>query len=76
MNSISGSAVAGINSGLANLASDAQLVAQSVASPQQDALSLVNALVGSLDAKLQVEANAQVLSTANQTLGSLIDTFA
>jgi hypothetical protein len=76
MNSISGSAVAGINGGLASLASDAQVVAQSVASPQQDALSLVNAIVGSLDAQLQVEANARVLSTANQTIGSIIDTFA
>jgi hypothetical protein len=75
MNSISSSAVAGINSGLASLATDAQLVAQSV-SPQQDALSLVNAIVSSLDARLSVEANAQVLSTANQTIGSLIDTFA
>jgi hypothetical protein len=75
MNSISGSAVAGINSGLASLATDAQLVAQSV-SPQQDALALVNAIVNSLDARLSVEANAKVLSTANQTIGSLIDTFA
>jgi hypothetical protein len=75
MNSISDSAVAGINSGLASLATDAQLVAQSV-SPQQDALSLVNAIVSSLDARLSVEANAKVLSTANQTIGSLIDTFA
>ena len=75
MNSIPGSAVAGINSGLASLATDAQLVAQSV-SPQQDALALVNAIVNSLDARLSVEANAKVLSTANQTIGSLIDTFA
>jgi hypothetical protein len=75
MNSISGSAVAGINSGLANLATDAQTIAQSV-SPAQNALSLVNALVDSLDQRLAVEANAKVLSTANQMVGSLIDTFA
>jgi hypothetical protein len=75
MNSISGSAVAGINSGLANLATDAQTIAQSV-SPAQNALSLVNALVDSLDQRLAVEANARVLSTANQMVGSLIDTFA
>jgi hypothetical protein len=75
MNSISGSALAGINSGLANLAQDAQVVAQSV-SPAGNALSLVNALVDSLDQRLAVEANAKVLATANQTIGSLIDTFA
>jgi hypothetical protein len=75
MNSISGSALAGINSGLANLATDAQTVAQS-ASGAQDALSLVNALVDSTVQRLSVEANAKVLATADQTLGSLIDTFA
>jgi flagellar basal body rod protein FlgG len=75
MNSIASSAVSGINSGLANLAQDAQLVAQSV-SPASNALSLVNALVDSIDQRLAVEANAKVLSTANQTIGSLIDTFA
>lgn len=75
MNSISGSALAGINSGLANLAQDAQVVAQSV-TPSANGMSLTHALVDSLDQRLAVEANAKVLATANQTLGSLIDTFA
>jgi flagellar basal body rod protein FlgG len=74
MNSISGSALSGINSGLANLASDAQLVAQSV-SPQSGQ-SLVGAMVDSLNARLSVEANVKVLDTADQTVGSLIDAFA
>jgi hypothetical protein len=75
MNSISGSALAGINSGLANLAQDAQLVAQSV-TPSGSGTSLTNAMVDSLAQRLAVEANAKMLATANQTLGTLIDTFA
>ena len=74
MNSITGSALSGINTGLANLTQDAQLVAQSVTPSGSD--SLTAALIDTLEQQLAVEASAKVLSTANQTIGSLIDTFA
>jgi hypothetical protein len=75
MNSITGSALSGINTGLANLMQDAQLVAQSV-TPSGGGNSLTAALVDSLEQQLAVQASARVLATANQTLGTLIDTFA
>jgi hypothetical protein len=75
MSSISGSALSGINSGLAGLAQDAQLVAQSATS-SADSSSITDAMVDSLQQRLGIEASARVLSAENQTLGTLIDLFA
>lgn len=75
MSSITGSALSGINSGLAGLAQDAQQVAQSATS-SGDTVSITNALVDSQQQKLSIEASAKVLSTQDQMLGSLIDAFA
>jgi hypothetical protein len=75
MSSISGSALSGINSGLANLAQDAQVIAQSVTT-SGDTDSMTNALVDSLQQQLGIEASAKVLSAENQTVGTLIDVFA
>jgi hypothetical protein len=75
MNSVTGSAISGISTGLANLRQDAQAVAQSVM-PSGGGNSLTAALIDTLEQQLAVEASAKVLSTANQMLGTLIDTFA
>jgi hypothetical protein len=74
MNGIS-SAVAGINSGLANLASDAQVVAAQLVGADNGA-SVVGALVDATQQRLAVDASAKVLASEDQTLGSLIDVFA
>jgi hypothetical protein len=55
----------GINRGMANLAQDAQTVAQG--GPVTDAL------VDAQQQKLDVEASATALSIADQTLGTLLD---
>ena len=75
MSSISGSAFSGINSGLAGLAQDAQLVAQS-ATGSGDSSSITGAMVDSVQQQISIEASAEILSAANQMLGSLIDVFA
>ena len=69
------SAVTGIDNGIANLNQDAQSVAQSV-SPSGDLGSLIAVLINSLEQKVGIDASASVLSTANQTLGSIIDVTA
>jgi hypothetical protein len=60
----------GINQGMANLARDAQAVAQgSVANGN----GVTDALVDAQQQKLDVEASVKALEIANQTLGTLID---
>jgi len=75
MNGIS-SAVAGINSGLANLASDAQALAAQSVGVSNTGTSVVGALVDAMQQRLAVDASAKVLATEDQALGSLIDVFA
>jgi hypothetical protein len=66
------SAQLGIRRGLSGLDRDAQVVANgSLASGDTDAT--VGALVDSLQQRLVVEASARMLSTVDQTLGTLID---
>lgn len=89
MNSISGvvgvgadpmqTALIGIDRGLAGLARDANQVAQAlVPSPASGASSdqLTNALVDSLQQRLLIAASADMLSSGNQALGTLIDVTA
>jgi hypothetical protein len=66
------SAQLGIRRGLSGLDRDAQVVANgNIASDGAD--GVVGALVDSLQQRLLVEASARMLSTADQTLGTLID---
>jgi hypothetical protein len=67
------SAQLGIARGIAGLNRDAQVVAQSVTGSGGD---LTAALVGSLQEKLSVEANARVLTVSDQMLGTLLDVMA
>ncbi len=66
------SAELGIQRGMSGLNRDAQVVANgNMASDNIDAMT--DALVDSLQQKLVVEASARMLSTADKTLGTLID---
>jgi hypothetical protein len=66
------SAQLGISRGMHGLARDEQTVADSLATPAgTDALP--GALVDSLQQKLLVEASARMMSTVDETLGTLID---
>jgi hypothetical protein len=67
------SAQLGIARGIAGLNRDAQVVAQSVTGSGGD---LTAALVGSLQEKLSVEANARVLTVSDQMQGTLLDVMA
>jgi hypothetical protein len=64
------SAQLGINRGLAGLDQDARVVANG-ASGDIDAVT--GALVDSLQQRLMVEASVRMLSTVDQTLGTLVD---
>lgn len=66
------SAQLGISRGMNGLARDEQAVADSLATPAgTDALP--GALVDSLQQQLLVEASARMMSTVDETLGTLID---
>jgi hypothetical protein len=65
------SAQLGIQRGLSGLDRDAQAVAGGAAT--DDVGALTGALVDALQQRLAVEASARMLSTADKTLGSLID---
>ena len=64
------SAQSGISRGLAGLDQDAQVVAGGVSG---DVGALTGALVDALQQRVAVEASARMLSTADQTVGTLID---
>ena len=66
------SAQLGISRGMNGLARDAQTVAESLSNPA-GADSLTGALVDSLQQQLNVELSARMMSTADQTLGTLLD---
>jgi hypothetical protein len=66
------SAQLGISRGMNGLARDEHTVADSLDTPA-GADSLPGALVDSLQQKLLVEASARMMSTVDQTLGTLID---
>ena len=59
-------AQSGINQGMANLARDAQAIAQG-------SDGVTNALVDAQQQKLDVEASVKALEIADQTLGTLLD---
>jgi hypothetical protein len=65
------SAQLGISRGQAGLDQDAQVVANGGAAGNDDAVT--GALVDALQQRLLVEASVQMLSTADQTLGTLVD---
>jgi len=62
------SAQSGIRRGLAGIDRDAQAVANGA-----DVGDVTGALVDSLQQRLLVEASARMLSTVDQTLGTLVD---
>jgi hypothetical protein len=64
------SAQLGIGRGLAAIGQDAQVVANGVGG---DVDAVAGALVDALQQRLLVEASVQMLSTADQTLGTLVD---
>ena len=64
------SAQSGIRRGLAGLDQDAQVVASDVSG---DVGALTGALVDALQQRVVVEASARMLSTVDQTMGTLID---
>ena len=69
------SAQLGISRGMNGLARDEQTVADSLSTPAgTDSLS--GALVDSLQQQQLVEASARMMSTADQTLGTLLDVTA
>ena len=63
------SAQSGISRGLAGIDRDAQAVANGAAGDGD----VTGALVDSLQQRLLVEASARMLSTVDQTLGTLVD---
>ena len=66
-----------LNSGLATLSNGSQLLnqdAQQIANPGNQ--SLIAPLAGLSQANLLAEAGADVIRTADQALGSLLDVFA
>jgi hypothetical protein len=65
----------GISRGMSGLARDEQTVADSLSTPAGSA-SLTGALVDSLQQQLLVQASARMMSTADQTLGTLLDVTA
>ena len=65
------SAQLGIQRGVSGLDRDAQVVANGSTSDNTDAA--IGALVDSLQQRVAVEASARMLSTVDQTLGTLID---
>jgi hypothetical protein len=64
------SAQSGISRGVAGLDQDAQVVAGGVSG---DVGALTGALVDALQQRVVVEASARMLSTVDQTVGTLID---
>ncbi|TJY60999.1 hypothetical protein E4T66_10185 [Sinimarinibacterium sp. CAU 1509] len=66
-------AVSSIYSGLKQFDAAAQAVASGGVSDNRE---LTEALVSGQQARQQIEASAKVLSTADETLGTLIDRFA
>src|SRR5579862_5878623 len=64
------SAELGISRGLAGIDQDARVVANGVSG---DIDAVTGALVDSLQQRLMVEASVQMLSTVDQTLGTLVD---
>ena len=65
------SARQGIQCGMSGLDRDAQAVASAGVSGNTD--TMTDALVDSIQRKVMVRASARMLSTADQTLGSLLD---
>lgn len=66
------SATLGINRGLQGLAQNAQTIAHANVEPD-NLQSLTGAMVDSLQNRLAVELNAKMITTADQTLGTLLD---
>jgi hypothetical protein len=69
------SAQLGISRGMNGVARDAQTVADSIMTPAGTD-SIPGALVDSLQQKLLVAASARMMSTVDETLGTLIDVTA
>lgn len=67
------SAVSGIMRGVNGLRHDAATVASAASFDQKDAGDFATPLVDAIGNRLQVEASAKLLKTADAMLGSLID---
>lgn len=70
--SVLNNGVTGIQKGLSNMNKASAEIAQ-VATAEDPAMDLTESAVSLLQSKLQVEANAKVLQTASDTMGSIID---
>lgn len=70
--SVLNNGVTGIQKGLSNMNKASAEIAQ-VATSEDPAADLTSSAVSLLESKLQVEANAKVLKTASDTMGSIID---
>lgn len=69
---VMGNGLAGIQNGFNTLNKASAQIAQ-VGVSQDPTQDLTEGAISLLQGKLQVEASAKVLSTVNQTLGSIID---
>jgi len=66
--------LAGIQNGLANMNGHAQRIAQyGTTEGPKDLGGVAEDMVGLKQSELQVKASAQVVKSANETLGSLLD---
>lgn len=73
INSAFGNAVAGIQQGMRGLDRNASEIAGAARGEGQD---IAQPLVESREHKLQVEASARMVSTIDETIGSLLDEMA
>lgn len=72
VNSAHNSALAGIQSGMQGLDSNADAIAKA-SKGDGEPKDIVNELVDSQQNKLQVEANVKMMKTVDDTVGSLLD---
>ena len=70
--SVYGNGLAGIQKGFATVNKASAQIAQ-VGESEDPTQDLTDGAVGLLQGKLQVQASAKVLETANKTMGSIID---
>jgi len=70
--SVYSNGLAGVQTGLSNLNKASAQIAK-VSESENPTEDLTNGAIGLLQGKLQVQASAKVLETANKTMGSIID---
>jgi len=76
INNVTSSVPSALNSGLATVSAGTQRLAQDAQQIANSGASATGSLVDLNQASLQSQAGADVLRTANQMLGSLLNAFA